>query len=510
MLVTSWTARRSRIWSSSRTPPGRRMTYFRPVREIRARVRGALHDPDRPRTSVRVVQAPAVVDVGDPVRSAVDEEQRPRLERAEHVDRAACAKPAPRPEPEHQSREPDERRPGQLARASHVLNQQRAQLAERAVEDQRLHARLARGAQQRNDGAHRVAEQTNSCTRDALAGERDDRLQLEHLLDAERDRGAVASRHSSVRIKDDVETFPPEGDCYAERALALAFVTARDDHRLRRARLAKMPGSEVDAVRGDQLDLFVVGLELEWRKAEVVEPGHSRRQKGTAVYLIRKSDKDDEQGDENEGRVSQWVHLSRSLTRTLWTGPPGGYRALAGHAFFVATEHEEQQAQAVQPAADVRIRQAAGPLEGHTTPLGPPRDGSRQVERAGRRRPAGQDEAAGHHGLRLELTDHLLETLDLGRPGRDECLVHLRIGAQLRANRVQPTLQLLTDSGDARVRREGAGQAERARGLVDRAERLDKRIVHGNPADAQNACGAVVAGASHAKHPVTECPRRLY
>ena len=123
-----------------------------------------------------------------------------------------------------------------------------------------------------------------------------------------------------------------------------------------------MPGSEVDAVRGDQLDLLVVGLELEWRKAEVVEPGHSRRQKGTAVYLIRKSDKDDEQGDENEGRVSQWVHLSRSLTRTPWAGPLGGFRALAGHAFFVATEHEEEQAQAVQPAADVRIRQAAGPL----------------------------------------------------------------------------------------------------------------------------------------------------
>src|SRR5439155_11115913 len=108
---------------------------------------------------------------------------------------------------------------------------------------------------------------------------------------------------------------------------------------------------------------------------------------------------DDEQGDENEGRVSQWVHLSRSLTRTPWAGPLGGFRALAGHAFFVGTAHEEEQAQAVRPAADVRIRQAAGPLYGHAPPPGPPRDGAGHIDPAGRPRPAAQDEAARQPGL---------------------------------------------------------------------------------------------------------------
>src|SRR5919204_76670 len=88
---------------------------------------------------------------------------------------------------------------------------------------------------------------------------------------------AVAARHAAVGVEDDVETLAPERDCDAERALTLAFVAARDDHRLRRSR-TEVPRAEVDPVGGDELHVLVVRLELEWREGEIVEPYRPRRQ----------------------------------------------------------------------------------------------------------------------------------------------------------------------------------------------------------------------------------------
>src|SRR5207244_11781500 len=120
---------------------------------------------------------------------------------------------------------------------------------------------------------------------------------------------------------------------------------------------------------------------------------------------------------------------------------------------------------------DVGMWQVASPLQGHASTFGTTCDRPGQVERPRRRRGAREDEALGHHGLRLELADQLLEALDLRRAGDNECLVRLRVGAQLRAHGVQAALQLLTDRSDARVRGERAGEAERARSLVHRADR---------------------------------------
>src|SRR5258706_10096224 len=52
----------------------------RPVGEVRAGVRSALDDPDLARSAVRVIQAPAVIDGGDVVAAAMNEEKRARFE----------------------------------------------------------------------------------------------------------------------------------------------------------------------------------------------------------------------------------------------------------------------------------------------------------------------------------------------------------------------------------------------------------------------------------------------
>ena len=52
----------------------------RAIREVSAGVRSALHDPDLAWSSICVVKAAAVIDGGDLIGPAVDEEQRPRLE----------------------------------------------------------------------------------------------------------------------------------------------------------------------------------------------------------------------------------------------------------------------------------------------------------------------------------------------------------------------------------------------------------------------------------------------
>src|SRR3989475_6566031 len=115
--------------------------------------------------------------------------------------------------------------------------------------------------------------------------------------------------------------------------------------------------------------------------------------------------------------------LSRSLTRTPRLRPPGWLGAPARLAFLISPQDEQHQAEPVEPAADVRIGQAARPLQGHASTFGATCDRPRQVERPRCWRGAREDEALGHHGLRLELADQLLEALALGRSGEAECLV---------------------------------------------------------------------------------------
>src|SRR5919204_925126 len=113
---------------------------------------------------------------------------------------------------------------------------------------------------------------------------------------------AVAARHAAVGVEDDVETLAPERDCDAERTLTLAFVAARDDHRLRRSR-TEMPRAEVDAVGGDELHVLVVRLELERRECEIVEPDRSWRKKCAAIHLVRKGDEKKEETDDDEDHI---------------------------------------------------------------------------------------------------------------------------------------------------------------------------------------------------------------
>ena len=94
-----------------------------------------------------------------------------------------------------------------------------------------------------------------------------------------------------------------DGD--AERPLALSLMPARDDHRLRRARLPEVPGAEVHAVGGRQLDLLVVGLELEWGEGEVVEPDRLRRQERSPVELVGEGEKEDQKSEDGEAGESE-------------------------------------------------------------------------------------------------------------------------------------------------------------------------------------------------------------
>src|SRR4029077_13939413 len=94
----------------------------RAVGEVRARVWRALDDPDLARSSVRVVEPARMADVGDRVRAAVNEEQRPRLECAQDVERPAGRQRGPGAQPEHETGQPDEGPPWELARAADALD----------------------------------------------------------------------------------------------------------------------------------------------------------------------------------------------------------------------------------------------------------------------------------------------------------------------------------------------------------------------------------------------------
>src|ERR1700693_5589412 len=82
----------------------------RAVCEICAGVRRTLDDPDLAWSAIRVVEAAAVIDGGDVVGAAMNEEQRPRLQRAQHVAGAALRDSVPRAHEKHHARTPHEGR----------------------------------------------------------------------------------------------------------------------------------------------------------------------------------------------------------------------------------------------------------------------------------------------------------------------------------------------------------------------------------------------------------------
>ncbi len=69
-----------------------------------------------------------------------------------------------------------------------------------------------------------------------------------------------------------------------------------------------MPGAEVDAVRGDQLDLFVVGLELERGEREIVEDLGLIRHKRSAVQLKGQSDVNKKSCGADQNYVGHFRH----------------------------------------------------------------------------------------------------------------------------------------------------------------------------------------------------------
>src|SRR5712692_8841152 len=295
-----------------REEPGHPLHIKRTIRLVGAGVGRSLHDPDLARASVRVVQAAAVAHRNDVVGAAVDEEQGPRLERAQHSLRTRLGKLRTRSHAEHHAGQPYEGRAGQLDRSPHVLGQDRAQLAERAVEDERLHAGLAGGAEQGHHRAHGVTEEADPGVGNALASECDDRLQLQHLLDPERDGRAITPWPAAIGVEDDVEALAPKRRRDPQRTLALPFVAAGHDHRLRRSRLPEVPRPEVDAVRGDELHLLVVGLELEGREGEVVKRTGLRRHESPAIQEIGRGDIEDQECGGNQHEIRH-----RKLNRSL-------------------------------------------------------------------------------------------------------------------------------------------------------------------------------------------------
>ena len=312
----------------SREEAGHSLDVQRPVREVRAGVRCTLDDPDLARSAICVVEAPAVVDRSDVVGAAMDEEEGAWLERAEHVVRAAIRNAAPRAQPQQHTCQPHERRTRELRSSPHVFDQQRSQVAERAVEHERLDSRLAGGAQQRYDRAHRVPEQSDPGIGDPLAGECDRSLQLQHFLDSERDRCPVAAGHAAIRIENHVESLAPQCGRDAEGILPLAFMPTGDDHGLGRTRLSKMPGAKVHAVRRDQLGLFVVGLKLEGREGEIVEEGRPVRDERAPVHLEGQADVEDQQARADERGVGHRSHPIKAYAARFWPAARCSPRAL--------------------------------------------------------------------------------------------------------------------------------------------------------------------------------------
>src|SRR3984893_2024351 len=243
------------------------------IREVGPRVRRSLDDPDLPGSSIGVVELTGVVNRGDCVGPAVDEEDRPGLEPAEHGDGAglrdsnAVAQPNPETDGGHEGSA------GEKRVAADVLPDHPPEVAEGAVQDECLHRRIAGSTEQADDGTHRIPQQADPRAANTPAGEGDRRLQLLDLADPHGDNGAVAPRHAAIGVDEDVESLAPERHRDAEQTLPAALVPGADHDDLGRSALPEEPGSEGDPVRRHQIDVFVVDLELPGREGEVVQEG---------------------------------------------------------------------------------------------------------------------------------------------------------------------------------------------------------------------------------------------
>src|SRR5258708_3632590 len=129
-----------------------------------------------------------------------------------------------------------------------------------------------------------------------------------------------------------------------------------------------------------------------------------------------------------------------------------GFRGL-GHAsaetLLVAGQHEEQEAETVEPTADLRVVEAASELQRQAAALRPAGDRAGQVKRPRSRGGAGQDETVRHRNCFLELCGELLEAFYPGGGGGSKGHLGLRVGGELSTQGVQPTLQLLADRANA-------------------------------------------------------------
>src|SRR5258708_19795748 len=146
-----------------------------------------------------------------------------------------------------------------------------------------------------------------------------------------------------------------------------------DDDGLRRAWLPEQPRAQVHTAGCDQLDLLVIGLELERSEREVVEEGRPCGTNRPPVQRVGHCDVQDQQACSDESHEGLWTHhLSLSLTAR------GGFRRQRGapcQLLFVAAEHKEKQAEPVQPPAYLFFFEPVFlPLDRNAPPFGPPPD----------------------------------------------------------------------------------------------------------------------------------------
>src|ERR1700730_6999788 len=114
-----------------------------------------------------------------------------------------------------------------------------------------------------------------------------------------------------------------------------------------------MPGAEADPIGSHQLDLLRVRLELERREREVVEKSRLCRYERPAVDGVGNQDVSDQKGEEDHGGVGHWNLPASKLSASLRR-----FGDAAGQSLLVAGEHEQQEAEAVEPAPHLRVVEA--------------------------------------------------------------------------------------------------------------------------------------------------------
>src|SRR5262252_5220157 len=90
------------------------------------------------------------------------------------------------------------------------------------------------------------------------------------------------------------------------------------------------------------------------------------------------------------------------------------FRLLTCPSLLEPPENEQEQAEAVQVAARLGVREVSTPDQSDTAPLGAPHYRPGQVQSARRRSRAGQDEAGGHLDLCLQVHEDAIELSYVG------------------------------------------------------------------------------------------------